>query len=94
MCVQVSLTCTQTLKSPLELSLNGKLEEKKQAPELFLVLQKRLGTARLAASQSVQQENQSLEKERGCGFPSSFSILKLYFTLLLLSVCDRLSFLF
>lgn len=65
------LTCTQTLKSPQELSLEGKPGKKRQDPELFLLLQKRLGTARLAASQSLQKENQSLE--RGCGFPSSFS---------------------
>lgn len=42
------LTCIQTLKSPPELSLNGKLEEAE--PVLFLLLWKRLETARLAAS--------------------------------------------
>lgn len=70
------LICTQTLKSPPGVSLNGKLGEKRQDPELFLLLWKRLGTARLAASQSVQQENQSLERETDCGFPSSISNLE------------------
>lgn len=68
------LTCIQTLKSPQELSLEGKLGKKRQDPELFHLLQKRLGTVRLAVSQSLQQENQSVE--RGCGFPSSFSYLE------------------
>lgn len=70
------LICTQTLKSPPGVSLNGKLGEKRQDPELVLLLWKRLGTARLAASQSVQQENQSLERETDCGFPSSISNLE------------------
>lgn len=70
------------MKSPPELSLNGKLGEKRQDPELFLLLQKRLGTARLAASQRVEQENKTLDKEReALGFLQAFPVLKLYFML-------------
>lgn len=61
LCSGCPLICTQTLKAPRGVPLNDKLGEVRQDPELVPFAWKRWGTARLAASQSLQQESGSLQ---------------------------------
>lgn len=108
LCSGYSLISKQTLKFPPGVPLNGKLERQgktlrcshffgrggEQPDWLRLKV-----CSRRAHLQGTAVSLQSLgiwwrldSQEGGCGFPSSFSMLKLYFVLLLLSVI-RLQFL-